>query len=58
MARKGEGKTAERGPTLKERAHQVSLYLEPDVYDQLRDIAHVERTKMHSLILEGIGMVL
>jgi len=26
--------------TLKERAHQLSVYLEPEVYDRLRDIAH------------------
>jgi len=25
---------------LKQRAHQLSVYLEPEVYDRLRDIAH------------------
>jgi hypothetical protein len=44
--------------TLKERAHQLSLYLEGPVYDALRDIAHVERTKLHPLILEGIDLLL
>jgi hypothetical protein len=44
--------------TLKERAHQLSLYLEGPVYDQLRDIAHVELTKLHPLILEGIDLLL
>ncbi len=47
------------GPgTLKQRAHQLSVYLEAPVYDALRDIAHSERTKLHPLILEGIDMVL
>jgi hypothetical protein len=39
--------------TLKQRAKQMSVYLDPAVYDQLRDIAHTERTKMHPLILEN-----
>jgi hypothetical protein len=44
--------------TLKQRAHQLSVYLEVPVYDALRDIAYSERTKLHPLILEGIDMVL
>jgi hypothetical protein len=44
--------------TLKQRAHQLSVYLEEPVYDALREIAHVERSKLHPLILEGIDMVL
>jgi hypothetical protein len=44
--------------TLKERAHQLSVYLEPEVYDRLRDIAHEERTKLHTLVLEAIDMLL
>ena len=44
--------------TLKQRAHQLSVYLEPEVYDRLRDIAHEERTKLHSLVLEAIDMLL
>jgi hypothetical protein len=44
--------------TLKQRAHQLSLYLEAPVYDALREIAHVERIKLHTLILEGIDLVL
>lgn len=44
--------------TLKQRAHQLSVYLEAPVYEQLREIAHVERTKLHPLILEGIDLLL
>ena len=43
--------------TLKERARQMSVYLEPPVYDQLRDLAHTERTKMHALMLEGLDLL-
>ncbi|WP_457108058.1 ribbon-helix-helix domain-containing protein [Methylobacterium sp. P5_C11] len=43
--------------TLKQRAHQMSVYLEPPVYDQLRDLAYAERTKMHALILEGLDLL-
>ena len=47
-----------RGPgTLKERARQLSVYLEPAVYDQLREIAHAERTKMHTLMLESVDLL-
>ena len=42
------------GGTLTERARQMSVYLEPAVYDQLRDLAHAERTKMHVLMLEAL----
>lgn len=41
--------------TLKERARQMSLYLEPATYDALREIAHRERTKMHVLLLQAVG---
>lgn len=44
-------------PTLKERAKQLSVYLEPAVYDQLRDIAYTERAKIHSLMLEGLDLL-
>ncbi len=43
--------------TLKERAKQLSVYLEPAVYDQLRDIAFVERTKIHTLMLESLDLL-
>ncbi|MEH3119809.1 MAG: hypothetical protein PGN25_20060 [Methylorubrum populi] len=46
-----------RGGTLKERARQMSVYLEPPVYDQLRDLAHAERTKMHALMLEALDLL-
>lgn len=43
--------------TLKQRARQMSVYLEPAVYDQLRDLAYAERTKMHALMLEGLDLL-
>ena len=43
--------------TLKTRARQMSVYLEPPVYDQLRDLAHAERTKMHGLMLEALDLL-
>ena len=43
--------------TLKERAKQLSVYLEPAVYEQLREIAYTERSKIHSLLLEGLDLV-
>ena len=46
-----------RRGTLKERARQLSVYLEPAVYDQLRDIAYVERTKIHPLMLEALDLL-
>lgn len=47
---------AARG-TLKERAKQLSVYLEPPVYDQLRDIAYAERAKIHQLMLEALDLL-
>lgn len=47
----------EAKPTLKERAKQLSVYLDPAVYDQLRDIAYAERAKIHSLMLEGLDLL-
>lgn len=44
--------------TLKERARQMSLYLEPATYDALRGIAHRERTKMHVLLLQAVDQFL
>lgn len=46
-----------RGGTLKERAKQLSVYLEPAVHDQLRDIAYTERTKIHPLMLEALDLL-
>ena len=43
--------------TLKQRAKQMSVYLEPPVYDQLRDLAFAERTKMHGLMLEALDLL-
>lgn len=44
--------------TLRDRSKQLSLYLEEPVYDQIREIAHVERKKMHQLIVEAIDLLL
>jgi len=52
-----EALAAARQRTLKERAKQMSVYLEPAVHDQLRDIAHAERTKIHALMLEGLDLL-
>jgi hypothetical protein len=35
----------------------MSVYLEPVVYDELREIAHHKRAKMHTLILTAIDML-
>ena len=43
--------------TLKERSKQLSVYLDPAVYDQLRDIAYSERTKIHPLMLEALDLL-
>ena len=43
--------------TLKERAKQLSVYLEPPVYDQLRELAYTERTKIHGLMLEALDLL-
>ncbi len=54
----GFSKGAGKGGTLKERAHQLSVYLETPVYDALRDLAHAEHAKLHALVLEGIDLLL
>jgi hypothetical protein len=43
--------------TLKERSKQLSVYLDPAVYDQLREIAYAERTKIHPLMLEALDLL-
>jgi hypothetical protein len=50
---------AHRNPagTLKARARQLSVYLEPPVYEQLREMAYAERTKMHALMLEALDLL-
>ncbi len=48
---------SQRQATLKERARQLSVYLEPAVHDQLRDIAYTERTKIHPLMLEALDLL-
>jgi hypothetical protein len=56
VAQKDEG-SPPAPRTLKQRAKQMSVYLEPEVYDQLRDIAYAERTKIHPLMLEALDML-
>ncbi len=51
------GMAASSRGTLKERAKQLSVYLEPPVHDQLRDLAHAERTKIHALMLEALDLL-
>lgn len=46
-----------RRGTLKQRAKQLSVYLEPSVHDQLRDLAYTERTKIHQLMLEALDLL-
>jgi hypothetical protein len=36
---------------------QQTVYLPPAVHDQLRELAFVERVKMHSLLMEGLDTV-
>ena len=50
------GPAAKQG-TLKERAKQMSVYLEPPVYEQLRELAYTERTKIHQLMLEALDLL-
>ena len=56
LGRTSASPTASQG-TLKERAKQLSVYLEPPVYDQLRDLAYTERTKIHPLMLEALDLL-
>ena len=42
---------------IKQRAHQLTLYLEQPVFEQLRELAFHEKAKMHPLILEAIDML-
>jgi hypothetical protein len=43
---------------IKQRCHQLSLYLEDPVFDQMRSIAFEERVKMHQLLLEAVDLLL
>ena len=45
-------------PAPATRAVKSSLYLSPEVYDRLREIAFTERVKLHELFIEGINAVL
>jgi hypothetical protein len=43
--------------TLKQRTTQLTMYLEGPVYDQLRELAHAERKKLHPLLREGLDLL-
>ncbi len=43
--------------TLKQRTTQLTMYLEGPVYDQLRELAHTERKKLHPLLREGLDLL-
>ena len=61
LSNQHEGSAAETRPQPKKRkdnTRQMSLYLEPSLYDRLRECAHVQRTKMHPIIVEGILLAL
>jgi len=48
-------------PEIKKRKKdmpQLSVYLEPSLYNRLRECAHVQRTKMHPIVVEGILLAL
>jgi hypothetical protein len=47
----------ERRPSATKAATIQTVYLPPAVHDQLRELAFAERTKMHSLIMEGLDAV-
>jgi len=56
-----QGKPASKSayrPPIRDRAKQLSLYLEDPVYEELRELAHTERKKMHALVIEGVDMLL
>lgn len=48
---------APRKSATKAATVQQTLYLPPAVHDQLRDLAHAERVKMHWLVMEGLDAV-
>ena len=48
---------AARRRNAKEATVQQTVYLPPAVHDQLRELAFVERVKMHALIMEGLDSV-
>jgi hypothetical protein len=39
------------------RTIQQTVYLQPAVHDQLRELAFAERVKMHSILMEGLDLV-
>jgi len=46
-----------RRNATKQATIQQTLYLPPAVHDQLRELAFVERVRMHALLLEGLDEV-
>lgn len=54
----GPTAAAEPSPPVPVRRYkQLTVYLPPPVYEQLRRLAFDERTKMHRLLLEGLDRV-
>lgn len=52
-----ETRAISRRSATKETTVQQTLYLPPAVHDQLRELAFVERVKMHALVMEGLDAV-
>lgn len=48
---------AGRSETAREPAAHFSVYLETPVYDQLRDLAYAEQTRIHSLMREALDLL-
>jgi hypothetical protein len=46
-----------RRRTFEARHKKQSAYLSEPVYEQLRELAHVERQKMHDYLMEGLDSV-
>ncbi len=47
---------AARRSATKAATIQQTNYLPPSVHEQLRELAHVERVKMHDLTMEGLDL--
>ena len=48
---------ARRANATKQATVQQTVYLQPAVHDQLRELAFSERVKMHAIIMEGLDAV-
>ncbi len=54
---KPQKKTESDGKTDKPRLIKQTLYLPPEVHEQLRVLAFYERVKQHDLLMEGLDMM-